>query len=666
MRSISEGSIVRRIMPVNGSCRWVWAVRLFCACFLGMTSYPANQSMSGAEQAAQSAGSFNMRVDVDLVTVEVSALDKNGKAVRNLKKEDFTLYEDGKKQAILSFDEVDGQTATSPKQMPLMDQAGQHRGKTVMILFVDSSISPRYVRASRDSAYKYVREHMQPQDLFAVGSYVSSMQILQNFTSDPEEVLTAIQRSVGAYGTGMLYFDDMLRSLEQINYAIARLKGPKSILLYAHIGLGSSPTIQTPYANALNSAKRSNVIYYTIDPNVEFSGSNPAPYFRPSIMGSNTSSSGGIVPVTLMSLARESGGFSIYDTTNLNEELDRLDVQISNYYILGFQTNNPKRDGTFRKIEVKTNLKGLTLKHRAGYQDRSPIDVLASSRQEQALMAALATPGSSTQLPIVFRSMYFYDSPHAARVIVAARVRMDKAVFRKKGSQMGTDLNLMGVAYAEDGSIAARFSETLPVSFDTEKETEFRKGHLAYHNYFKVRPGKYRLRLAVSDNANNLGSIEQSVEVPPFPVQGITGSSLVLVEQTSALPHLIQNLQNQMLDQSDPLIHSGLQVEPGVENRLPLNSAVRVLFRLYNLPGRPDEWNLVAKPKLVSEKGAEWALPPISLKKSIAPAGTGEAVVGLSLPFQGVVAGKYGLVIEIVESNSTITATLRTDLEFTN
>jgi VWFA-related protein len=655
-------------MPFKGAGKWICFALVLGLCFLGLNSYLPNQGWSRIAAAAQSGGSFSLRVDVDLVTIEVASLDKDGKAVRHLKKEDFTLYEDGKKQEILSFDEVDGQAATSPKEMPLMDQAGQHRGKTVMILFVDSSIAPRFVKTSRESAWKFVREHMQPQDLFAVGTYVSSMQILQNFTSDREDVLAAIEKSTAYYATGgMMYFDDLLRSLEQINYAIARLKGQKSLLMYASVGLGSSPSIQTPYATALNSAKKSNVVYYTVDPNVEFTGSSPAFYPRPSIGESRGGpSSSGVVPTTLMSLAQASGGFSIYNTTSFNEELNKLDVQISNYYILGFQSSNPKHDGSFRKVEVKTNLKGVSLKHRSGYQDRNPIDVLASSRQEQALMTALATPGSEKQLPIAFRPMYFYDSPRTARVLVAARVRMDKAVFRKKGSQIGTDLNLMGVAYAEDGSIAARFSETLPVAFDKEKESEFRKGNLAYRNYFKVRPGKYRLRIAVSDEANNLGSVEQSVEVPPFPAQGIGFSSLVLAEQTSRLPDLIQNLQNQMLDQNDPLIYSGIQVEPGVENRLPANSVIRVLFRVYNLPGMLDDLNLVAKPKLVNAKGVAWTLNPLSLKKSIAPSGTGEAVVGLSLPFQGIVPGKYRLVIEIVEGNSMNASAVSTDLEFTN
>jgi hypothetical protein len=223
----------------------------------------------------------------------------------------------------------------------------------------------------------------------------------------------------------------------------------------------------------------------------------------------------------------------------------------------------------------------------------------------------------------------------------------------------------MGAAYAEDGSIAARFSQTLPISFDKEKEPEFRKGSLAYQNYFKLRPGKYRLKLAVSDESNNLGSMEQSLEVPAFADQGFAGSSIVIAEQTSQLPDLIRNLQTQLLDESDPLLFPGGQIEPSVENRLRAGSVIiPLMFRLYNLPGPPDQWDMEAKIRLLSESGKEYALGSISLKKAMFPVGDAEAAVALNPSFQDVQPGKYRLIIETSEAGSLKTATLQTDLEF--
>ena len=84
----------------------------------------------------------------------------------------------------------------------------------------------------------------------------------------------------------------------------------------------------------------------------------------------------------LKSFSSETGGFSIFNTGNFDQELAKLDQQLSNYYVLGFQSNNPKRDGSLRKIEVKTDLKDVSLRYRKSYMDRLPLDTLASSREE--------------------------------------------------------------------------------------------------------------------------------------------------------------------------------------------------------------------------------------------------------------------------------------------
>jgi VWFA-related protein len=653
------------------SCKSGFTFLLFC--ILALVPGPTLP-----DSAAQEEGSFKLRVDVDMVTVEVVALDKKDQPARNLRSEDFELYEDGKKQEVLSLDEVSVESGNSALGMPPISNRPLQRGKTVLIVFDDSDIAPQNIKRSRDTAEKFVQEHMRPQDLFAVGQYDMSMKILQNFTGDKEEVLAAVRKPAAAAAGGALYFENLLRALRGICQTIAQIKGQKSILIYSQSGFSAgymTPTLGETYASTLAAAKKANAIIYTLSPETLGSGggSMSGPVMMSGAGGSMGMARGGGggglgaisgmgAAVTLRSLATESGGFSIYNTNNFDSELDKFDQQISNYYVLGFQSSNPKHDGAYRKIEIKSKAKGVSLKYRPGYQDRRPIDVLASSKQEKALLTALASPGTATQLPIVFRPVYFYDSSQSVRVLVAAKLNLSTVALKKKGGQLEADVNIMGAAYAEDGSIAARFSETLPISFDKEKESEFRKGTLPYRNYLKLRPGKYRLKMAVSDESNNMGAAERALDVPTLPEQGFAVSSLVVAEQLSQLPELIKNLQTQLLDQSDPLLFSKMQIEPSVENRLPANSAVAVLFRLYNLPKPIGPMDLVARVKLLDEQGERYSLAPIELKDILAPVGPLEAVVGLRLPFKSVQPGKYRLVIEIAGSSTSQSATTQTDI----
>jgi VWFA-related protein len=602
--------------------------------------------------------SYNLSADADVVRIEVHALDSKGKPVRHLKKEDFRLYEDGKEQEIISFDEVRKRVKTPKSPSPDPQSENTQPGKTVLILFDDSTIPEMYFKTSRDIATRYVQEHMRPNDLFAVACWGTSMQVLQNLTDNQEQVLAAIERAAKSQNTGG-FFQNMLESLEQINDSLEPLKGQKSIMIYGRLGTYTGSGLYEAYNRTLQSARKSNVLYYTVDPGAQTGDNEAEPTSR-----SGFSTPGGMMPVTLRSLAAESGGASLLNTNDLNGELDSLDRQISNYYILGFQSNSPKHDGGFRSIKVKTEAKGVSLKHRPNYQDKRPIDVLANSRQEQALLGALASPNNATAIPLEFRPIYFYDPPRAAKVLINTRIHLEKTLFKKKGDLVGIDLNLIGVAYSEAGSIAARFSETIPIRIGADKEQALRKSSLSYRNYFKLRPGKYRLKLAISDESNNLGCSEQTLVLPAFSEQAFAGSSLVVADEVSRLPDLIRNLQTQLLDENDPLLYSGFQIEPSLLNRIQINSTVTMMFRLYSLSGPMDPLNLVAKSKLVDQNAKEYPLGLIHLKDMTSPVGKTEAMVFLRLSFPGVPPGKYALVLEAGYEGSSPMATLQADLDF--
>src|SRR5215510_8964981 len=135
-----------------------------------------------------------LRVDVDLVTVEVIAQDKKGSPMLGLKKENFKVYEDGKQQEIMSFDAVaDKSDEPMPTSLKDIDDSNR-RGKVVLILFDDSNITASQIQMSRDAADKYVKQHMRPWDFFGVASYGLNLKILQNLTHDAETVVAAIRQ----------------------------------------------------------------------------------------------------------------------------------------------------------------------------------------------------------------------------------------------------------------------------------------------------------------------------------------------------------------------------------------------------------------------------------------------------------------------------------------
>src|SRR4029077_19544390 len=153
-------------------------------------------ALTMAQQSGQ-AGENEARIEVtsELVLVNVVARDKKGNLVRDLKKEDFTLFEDGKKQEISTFDfeNVDElQTAgaaettvsgvagagallrAGKKEAPSLDA----RDRRLMLLFFDfSAMDPEQIDRSVDAAKKFVDAKMQPADLMALVSLATNMRV---------------------------------------------------------------------------------------------------------------------------------------------------------------------------------------------------------------------------------------------------------------------------------------------------------------------------------------------------------------------------------------------------------------------------------------------------------------------------------------------------------
>src|ERR1700751_3699055 len=158
-----------------------------------------------------------IRVSTELVLVNVVARDKKGNPVRDLKQADFTLYEDGKKQQISTFDfeDVDqlpmtaGATVTgaapgtllhsTKKAPPTLDA----RDRRLIVLFFDfSAMEPEQIDRSVDAAKKFVTTKMQPADLLALVARATTMHVHRDFTDDNDKLLALLASYNPGQGQG--------------------------------------------------------------------------------------------------------------------------------------------------------------------------------------------------------------------------------------------------------------------------------------------------------------------------------------------------------------------------------------------------------------------------------------------------------------------------------
>ena len=129
-------------------------------------------------------------VEVDLVEVPVTVLDRAGNPVRGLTAANFELIDEGQKRPIAYFEEIDLATAAADDAEPVSPVA--HRN--FMILFDLSNSSPANVVRAREAANEFVTNQVRDADRIAVGTFSveSGFRLITTFTTDRELVRDAV------------------------------------------------------------------------------------------------------------------------------------------------------------------------------------------------------------------------------------------------------------------------------------------------------------------------------------------------------------------------------------------------------------------------------------------------------------------------------------------
>ncbi len=155
-------------------------------------------SVLRAQEPTSEIPSETIRASTRLVVVDVVVTDKKGQPITGLKAEDFTVEENGKKQKISVF--VLPGTANGPKPAPapagILSNHPENVGPAGVptVLMLDALNSPFKDQAyARSQMLKYVVEQSQPGQLMAVVGLTDRLHVLQQFTSDPQILLTAIK-----------------------------------------------------------------------------------------------------------------------------------------------------------------------------------------------------------------------------------------------------------------------------------------------------------------------------------------------------------------------------------------------------------------------------------------------------------------------------------------
>lgn len=181
---------------------YAWQVRVWAV----VSATCLQLALPAIAQQEQSAASPVFRVNVELVQVDVQALEKkSGRPVGSLNKEDFQLYEDGVPQQISEI---------SRDQLPL----------SVVLLF-DLTQSVQPVLEPLAAGALQALQHLKPEDEVAVMVYAASTQLLQDFTTNREQVVSAIEKASEMKSGDDAFFN---QAIFEASEQLGKAKNPKS------------------------------------------------------------------------------------------------------------------------------------------------------------------------------------------------------------------------------------------------------------------------------------------------------------------------------------------------------------------------------------------------------------------------------------------------------
>jgi len=369
----------------------------------------------------------------------------------------------------------------------------------------------------------------------------------------------------------------------------------------------------------------------------------------------------------MYALATGTGGFPILNTNDLLPGLEKIAREQSEYYLLGYAPADSPA-GSCHTLKVKVDRAGTNVRARSGFCNIISNDPLAGKPIEKEMEsrassgAAVGASASGTSGPGAasagsLEAPFFYTAPNEARVHLAMEVPTASIDCPKVKGKYHADVNVLGIAYRADGTVASRFSDEVTLDMEKDQWQKFTQAPMPYQNQFSLAPGQYRLSVVVSGGGDKFAKFEIPLSVDPYDGKKFSLSAVALSNQFQPVSDMGSTLDADLLADRAPLLVRNLEITPSADNHFKKTDKVAVYAQIYvpqlvdaNPPTVKCAY-LVADPKTGKTLGSQTNIdmaPYIQKGNTMIP-------VALKLPVDALPPGEYLLKIQASESGGSLT-----------
>ncbi len=588
---------------------------------------PANNASNSTDAPAGS--TFTFKTHSDLVLTNIVVRDKKtGEIVRGLTANDFTVLENGKPQRIRSFDFQSIDAVTSADQGavsglanagPLLNANGVAQNvanpaalenhRLVILMFDLSSMQVEDLDRAVAAAQHYIQQQMQPADLVALVSFGTSLSVDQDFTADKTLLLRGVARYNGNEGQGLaagsdgttsgtadlsasytpdeseyndINIDLKLYAIADIAHSLEKINAKKSLLFFSGGLTRTGIENQASLHSAVNAAVRANLSIYSADIR-GLEALSPVGDSQTASLQGNAAYSGAAVQgqldanfdsqETLSTIAADTGGKAFLDTNDFAPAFTRIQHDTSAYYMIGFSSTNPARDGKYRRLSIRVHRSGVKLEYRAGYY--APADFRHSTNEdrERELDEQLNSDLPATDLLVYLDAFYFRSGTDSESfyVPVSLIVPGSQIPFTQKSDKDKATLDVVGVVKNHANLEVGNVRDTVKLKLRTSENA--RQKNIQYTTGFTLAPGTYHLKFVVRENeTGQMGSFEADITVPDYKKSAVRVSSVVLSSQSVPFTKKSTN----------PLVRDGVQWVPNVAHVFAANQQLHLMYEVYD------------------------------------------------------------------------------------
>ncbi|MBI4476286.1 MAG: VWA domain-containing protein [Acidobacteria bacterium] len=372
------------------------------------------------------------RIAIDLITTDVIVRDQQGQFVADVKPEEFEVFEDDVKQEIASVELIHGgrtfthlAAAAPPPQegiiLPPARPTNDAAGRIFLFIVDDLHLDFRNTGRIKDLFKRISKTLVHEGDMFGIVSTGPSSLAI-DLTYDRKRLDDAIKRISGSglkpqeiiegpesadgpsevrYRAHVAFSTawDIMQNLERVHNrrkAVIYVSNGYDFNPFPEGRLGEDPIFGGRYgedreenrqrpelrqgqqfadadlarelADLTRAANRANATIYTIDPRGLVAGADLDDPVDPVEWGNYVRKT----QDSLRVLAEQTGGIAVVNQNDFDRALKRIDSETSDYYVLGYYTNNPDPLRRTRKLEVKVKRPGTQVWSRTSYSLKTP------------------------------------------------------------------------------------------------------------------------------------------------------------------------------------------------------------------------------------------------------------------------------------------------------